>query len=62
MTCSRASGSGSTAATLGGRSHLENFSFTSGYGHMIRDGKLAELVKPIVLAGTCFRRWTGGLQ
>jgi predicted Zn-dependent protease len=39
---------------LGGRTHLENFSFTSGYGHMIRDGKLAELVKPVVLAGNLF--------
>jgi TldD protein len=39
---------------LGGRSHLENFSFTSGYGHMIRDGKLAELVRPVVLAGNLF--------
>jgi len=39
---------------LGGQTLLEDFSFTSGYGHMIRDGRLAELVKPVVLAGNLF--------
>jgi TldD protein len=39
---------------LGGQTLLEDFSFTSGYGYMIRDGKLAELVKPVVLAGNIF--------
>lgn len=36
---------------LGGQTFLEDFSFTAGYGYMIRDGQLAELVKPVVLAG-----------
>jgi TldD protein len=39
---------------LGGQTHLEDFSFTAGYGYMIRDGRLAELVKPLVLAGNLF--------
>ncbi len=39
---------------LGGQTYLEDFSFTAGYGYMIRDGKLAELVKPLVLAGKLF--------
>jgi len=33
---------------------LENFSFTAGWGYMIRDGKVAELVKDVVLAGNLF--------
>ncbi|MEP6573551.1 MAG: TldD/PmbA family protein [Gemmatimonadota bacterium] len=39
---------------LGGQTYLEDFSFTSGYGYMIRDGRLAELVKPVVIAGKLF--------
>jgi len=39
---------------LGGRAHLEDYSFTSGYAHMIRDGKVAEIVKPATLAGKLF--------
>jgi TldD protein len=39
---------------LGGRAHLEDYSFTSGYAHMIRDGKVAEIVKPVTLAGKLF--------
>src|SRR5688572_18877951 len=35
---------------FGGQTLLENFSFTAAYGHMIRDGKVAELVKDVVLA------------
>lgn len=40
---------------FGGQTMLENFSFTAAYGHMIRDGKLAELVKDVVLAGNLFQ-------
>lgn len=40
---------------MGGQSHLEGFAFTSGYGHMIRDGKIAELIKPVVLSGNLFQ-------
>jgi TldD protein len=39
---------------LGGQSYLEDYSFTSGYAHMIRDGKVAEIVKPVTLAGKLF--------
>jgi TldD protein len=38
----------------GGQTHLEDYSFTSGYAYMIRNGKLAELVKPVALAGRLF--------
>jgi TldD protein len=38
----------------GGETMLENFSFSSGYGYMIRDGKLAEMVKDVILAGNLF--------
>jgi len=34
---------------------LENFSFTAAWGHMIRDGHVAELVKDVVLAGNLFQ-------
>ena len=40
---------------FGGQTLLENFSFTAAYGHMIRDGKIAELVKDVVLAGNLFQ-------
>ncbi|HYK81681.1 MAG TPA: TldD/PmbA family protein [Gemmatimonadales bacterium] len=40
---------------LGGQTLLENFSFTAAYGHMIRDGQVAELVKDVVLAGNLFQ-------
>ena len=40
---------------FGGQTLLENFSFTAAYGHMIRDGKVAELVKDVVLAGSLFQ-------
>ena len=39
----------------GGQTLLENFSFTAAYGHMIRDGRVAELVKDVVLAGNLFQ-------
>ncbi|MGB8212355.1 MAG: TldD/PmbA family protein [Anaerolineales bacterium] len=38
----------------GGETWLENFSFSSGYAYMIRDGKLAEMVKDVILAGNLF--------
>src|SRR5207244_12238782 len=41
---------------FGGQTMLENFSFTAAYGRMIRDGRVAELVKDAVLAGTLFQR------
>lgn len=38
----------------GGQTALENFSFSSGYAYMIRNGKLAEMVKDVILAGNLF--------
>jgi len=40
---------------FGGQTMLENFSFTAAYGHMIRDGQVAELVKDVVIAGNLFQ-------
>ena len=40
---------------FGGQTLLENFSFTAAYGHMIRDGHVAEMVKDVVLAGNLFQ-------
>lgn len=40
---------------IGGQTYLENFSFSAAHGHMIREGKLAELVKDVVLAGNLFQ-------
>jgi predicted Zn-dependent protease len=40
---------------FGGQTMLENFSFTAAYGHMIRRGHVAELVKDVVLAGNLFQ-------
>jgi TldD protein len=42
-------------SAFGGQTLLENFSFTAAYGHMIRDGHVAELVKDVVLAGNLFQ-------
>ncbi len=42
-------------SAFGGQTMLENFSFTAAYGHMIRDGRVAELVKDVVLAGNLFQ-------
>lgn len=39
----------------GGQTFLENFSFTASHGYMIRDGRLAELVRDVTLAGNLFR-------
>ena len=38
----------------GGQTELENFSFSSGYAYMIRDGRIAEMVKDVILAGNLF--------
>jgi TldD protein len=38
----------------GGETQLENFSFSSGYAYMIRKGKIAEMVKDVILAGNLF--------
>lgn len=38
----------------GGETQLENFSFSSGYAYMIRNGKIAEMVKDVILAGNLF--------
>ncbi len=38
----------------GGNTALENFSFSSAYAYMIRDGAIAEMVKDVILAGNLF--------
>ncbi|MCJ7696621.1 MAG: TldD/PmbA family protein [Anaerolineaceae bacterium] len=38
----------------GGQTRLENFSFTSVYAYMIRDGRVAEMVKDVILSGNLF--------
>lgn len=38
----------------GGQTALENFSFSSAYAYMIRDGEIAEMVKDVVLSGNLF--------
>ncbi len=38
----------------GGQTALENFSFSSGYAYMIRDGEVAEMVKDVILSGNLF--------
>ena len=39
---------------LTGRTHLDSFSYTAGYGRMIRDGQLAEMVKGVTISGNLF--------
>ena len=39
---------------VGGQTMLENFSFSAGYGYMIRDGRIAEMVKDVILSGNLF--------
>ena len=39
---------------FGGQTALENFSFTAAYGYMIRNGRIAELVRDVVLSGNLF--------
>jgi len=38
----------------GGNTMLENFSFSSAYAYMIRNGQIAEMVKDVILAGNLF--------
>lgn len=38
----------------GGQTYLDNFSFTAGYGYMIRDGQLAEMVRDVTIGGNLF--------
>lgn len=38
----------------GGTTSLEMFTFSAGEAYMIRDGKIAEMVKPVVLTGNVF--------
>lgn len=38
----------------GGQTALENFSFSSAYAYVIRDGEIAEMVKDVILAGNLF--------
>lgn len=38
----------------GGETMLENFSFSAAYGYMIRNGRVEELVKDVVLGGNLF--------
>lgn len=39
---------------VGGQTAMEMFTFSAAYGYMIRDGKLAELVRDVVLTGNVF--------
>lgn len=39
---------------LGGQTMMEMFTFSAAYGYMIRDGKVAELVRDVVLTGNVF--------
>lgn len=44
---------------LGGQTYLEDFSFTAGYGYMIRKGQIAEMVRDVTLAGNLFQTLDG---
>ena len=39
---------------VGGQTTMEMFTFSAAYGYMIRGGKVAELVRDIVLTGNVF--------
>lgn len=39
---------------FGGTTTMEQFTFSAGEAYMIRDGKIAELVRPVVLSGNLF--------
>jgi TldD protein len=39
---------------FGGQTALENFSFSSAYAYMIREGHIAEVVRDVILAGNLF--------
>lgn len=40
---------------LGGQTMMEMFTFSAGHGYMIRNGKIAELVRDVVLTGNVFQ-------
>ena len=40
---------------VGGQTSMEMFTFSAAYGYMIRDGKIGELVRDVVLTGNVFR-------
>ena len=40
--------------SIGGQTMMENFSFSAAYGYMIRQGRVAELVRDVVLSGSLF--------
>ena len=40
--------------TYGGQTAMEMFTFSAGYGYMIRDGQVAELVRDVTLTGNVF--------
>jgi TldD protein len=39
---------------VGGQTSMEMFTFSAAYGYMVRDGKIAELVRDVVLTGNVF--------
>ena len=39
---------------IGGQTMLENFSFSAAHGYMIRHGRIAELVRDVILSGNLF--------
>jgi TldD protein len=39
---------------VGGQTSMEMFTFSAAYGYIVRDGKIAELVRDIVLTGNVF--------
>jgi len=44
-----------TVGFMGGQTSYENFVFTADYGYMIRDGKLAEMVRDVQMMGNVFQ-------
>ena len=39
---------------MGGQTSMEMFTFSAAYGYMVRDGRIAELVRDVVLTGNVF--------
>jgi TldD protein len=39
---------------VGGQTSMEMFTFSAAYGYMVREGKIAELVRDVVLTGNVF--------
>ena len=40
--------------TMGGQTALESFSFSAAWGHMIRNGRIEEMVRDVILSGNLF--------